>query len=170
VAILNPDHLFEQAEKLVEPPPAGPPRQVDVRRAISAAYYGIFHATITAAADHFVGAIHRATSRYGLVYRSVDHSALRKLCEDVAKATLPTKYTPYVPQNGFGANMSAFASAILDLQEQRLQADYDPSVRVKTSNAKAAVSIARAALQRFQNADSSEREAFLSLLVFPPRR
>jgi hypothetical protein len=39
LAILNPEHLFEQAEKLVIPPPAGPPRQVDIRRAVSAAYY-----------------------------------------------------------------------------------------------------------------------------------
>src|SRR5215216_7618181 len=45
VAILNPEHLFDQAEKLILSPPAGRPRQVDIRRAISAAYYGVFHAT-----------------------------------------------------------------------------------------------------------------------------
>jgi uncharacterized protein (UPF0332 family) len=54
VAILNPDQLFEQAEKLIAIP-AGRPRQVDIRRAISSAYYAIFHAIITAAADQFVG-------------------------------------------------------------------------------------------------------------------
>src|SRR6516225_6669624 len=82
VAILNPDHLFEQAEELISPR-AGRPRQVDVRRAISAAYYAIFHAIITAATDQFVGVTNRDESRYGLVYRSVDHRWLRELCTEV---------------------------------------------------------------------------------------
>lgn len=69
MAILNPEHLFEQAEKLVIPPSAGPPRQVDVRRAVSASYYGVFHAAAAAEADHFVGVTKRSTSQYGLVYR-----------------------------------------------------------------------------------------------------
>jgi hypothetical protein len=55
VAILNPEHLLEQAERLIEPPPAGPPRQVDIRRAISSAYYAVFHATLAAAARRFGG-------------------------------------------------------------------------------------------------------------------
>jgi hypothetical protein len=50
VAILNPDHLFEQANRLAVPFGPGSIRQVDVRRAISAAYYGLFHAVLTAAA------------------------------------------------------------------------------------------------------------------------
>src|SRR5262249_25719796 len=52
VAILDPEHLFDQADRLVAPPPAGPPRQADVRRAISAAYYAVFHGTLAAVADH----------------------------------------------------------------------------------------------------------------------
>src|SRR5271155_41415 len=95
VAILNPDHLFEQAEKLIAPPPAGPPRQVDVRRAISAAYYGLFHAIIAAPADQFVGKAKRSSSLYGLVYRSVDHRRLRVLCEEVKRPKLGTKYTAH---------------------------------------------------------------------------
>lgn len=49
VAILNPDHLFEQADRLAAPFGPGTIRQVDVRRAISAAYYGVFHAILAAA-------------------------------------------------------------------------------------------------------------------------
>lgn len=115
MAILNPEHLFEQADKLILPPPAGPPRQVDIRRAISAAYYGLFHATITAAADQFVGVIKRSTSQYGLVYRSVDQGWLRSLCEEVKKPTLMPKYLPHAPSNGFGPNIAAFAAAVLEL-------------------------------------------------------
>jgi hypothetical protein len=85
VTILNPDHLFEQADKLISPPPAGPPRQVDLRRAISSSYYGLFHACLVAAADEFVGVTQRATSRYALVYRSIDHKTLREVCNEAKK-------------------------------------------------------------------------------------
>jgi len=93
VAILNPDHLFEQAEKLVAAQ-VGRPRQADIRRAISAAYYGIFHAVITKAVDQFVGVTNRDESRYGLAYRSIDHRWLRELCDEVQKPTLRSKFSP----------------------------------------------------------------------------
>jgi hypothetical protein len=93
VAILSPDHLFEQADKLVGPS-AGRPRQVDIRRAISASYYAIFHAIITAAVDQFIGVTNRDQSRYGLVYRSVNHAWLRDLCKEVQKPTLSNKSNP----------------------------------------------------------------------------
>src|ERR1700691_52999 len=90
VAILNPDHLFEQAEKLIEGP--GRPRQVDLRRAISSAYYGLFHAILTAAADEVIGRTRRSSRNYSLAYRSVDHRALRALCAEVQRPTLSSKF------------------------------------------------------------------------------
>lgn len=142
MAILNPGHLFEQADKLVAPPPAGAPRQVDVRRAISAAYYGVFHATVTAVADHFVGVAKRKSAQYGLVYRSIDHATLRSLCE---KATRPpgTKYKSHLLNGSFGSNIPYFAAAVIELQEKRHSADYDPLFRVNTSDAKLAIETAR---------------------------
>ena len=99
MAILNPDHLFEQADKLITPQ-TGRPRQVDIRRAISAGYYAIFHATITAAADQFVGPTNRDESRYGLLYRSVGHKWLRELCKEVQKKTLSSNLRPTLRQEG----------------------------------------------------------------------
>src|SRR5947207_2881447 len=90
LTIVNPEHLFEQADKLSSSA-SGAPRQADLRRAISSAYYGIFHAVMTAAADQFVGVTKRSTSRYGLVYRSVDHAWLRTLCEEVKKPTMAAR-------------------------------------------------------------------------------
>jgi uncharacterized protein (UPF0332 family) len=168
VAILNPDHLFEQAEKLITIA-AGPPRQVDIRRAISAAYYATFHATITAAADQFVGITNRDTSRYGLVYRSVSHAWLRDLCKEVQKQTASNKFKPYVPKNGFGPNIGAFGTAVAELQEKRHTADYDVMIRMNKSDAVLAISTARAALRRFGLASETHRLAFLSILLFPPR-
>jgi hypothetical protein len=51
VAILTPEHLFEQADGLLNLYPRRKPRQTELRRAISAAYAGIFHFILTQAAD-----------------------------------------------------------------------------------------------------------------------
>jgi len=57
----------------------------------------------------------------------------------------------------------------LELQEKRHSADYDPLIRVRTSDAKLAIGAARAALRQFHAATADEREAFIALLVFTPR-
>ena len=88
VAILSPDDLIAQATKLIRPPPAGPPLQADLRRAISSAYYAVFHLTLAAAADVVVGRIHRGSPNYALVYRSVDHRGFKELCEVTRKSSL----------------------------------------------------------------------------------
>ncbi|CCE04563.1 conserved hypothetical protein [Bradyrhizobium sp. STM 3843] len=169
MAILNPEHLLEQAEQLIVPPAAGPPRQVNIRRAISAAYYGLFHATLIAAADQFIGVTKQTTPLYSLVYRAVDHRALRSLCEEIKKSKLSAKYLPYEPSGGFGSNLMAFALAVLELQEKRHEADYNPMIRMKSLDAQLAIATARAALTRFEAARGQSREAFLTLLLFPPR-
>jgi uncharacterized protein (UPF0332 family) len=168
VTILNPDHLFEQAEKLIASQ-AGRPRQVDIRRAISAAYYAIFHAIITTATDQFVGATNRSESRYGLVYRSVDHRWLRDLCKEVQKSTPSSNFRSYVPSGGFGDDIVAFAAAVAELQLKRHVVDYDVMTRMNRSEAVLAIAEAKAALGRFGRASQQEQLAFLSLLLFSPR-
>ncbi len=169
MAIINHEHLFDQAERLIAGE-AGRPRQVDIRRATSAAYYGLFHAIITAAADQYVGVTNRHTSRYGLVYRSVGHDWLRDLCKEVQKPTMSDKFKPHVPKNGFGPDIVAFATAVIrELQQKRHAADYDVMISMNRSDASVAIGTARAALRRFNNASRSRRVAFLSLLLFQPR-
>jgi hypothetical protein len=169
VAILNPEHLFDQADKLAAGG-TGRPRQIDIRRAISSSYYGLFHTVMTAAADLVIGQINRAEPRYGLAHRSIDHKRLREFCNDVRKQTLPDRYKRYAPHGGFGTAIKAFATAIVELQEKRHMADYDPMVRMKQSDAILLSGMARAALTRFQNANADERTVFLSLLLFEPRK
>lgn len=124
---------------------------------------------MTAAADEFIGVTKRGTSQYSLAYRSVDHSGLRLLCGEMKKQTLTMKHARHEPKSGFDANIKAFATAVLELQEKRHAADYDPLTRVRTSDALLAVDTGRSALQRFAKAGASRRKAFLCLLLFPPR-
>lgn len=167
--VLNPGHLLEQADRLVAPPGGGAPRQADLRRAISCAYYAVFHAILTEAADDFVGRTRRDTPRYALVYRSIDHRRLKSLCEDIQKERLPNKYSNYPPTGGFGAELQKLAIAVVDLQEKRILADYDPHLRVRASDAQLAGATARDALAFFRAATRAQRQAFLALLAFSPR-
>lgn len=169
MAVFNPDHLLDQAERLTVPLGSGAPRQADLRRAISTAYYGVFHAVVMEAADDFVGKTQRDTPRYALVYRSIDHRSLRGICEDVVKTTLPAKYSKFQPSGGFGPDIVALATAVVELQEKRHSADYDPLFRASTSDAVLAVANGRDALVRFRDANRARRKAFLSLVVFSPR-
>jgi len=169
VTVPNPEHFFEQAEQLVSSPASRRPRQVDLRRAISNAYYAVFHATLTAAADNAIGRGARASTPYRLVYRSVDHRGLRELCKEIQKTTQIAKYRQYAPRDGFGPNIGAFAQAVVELQIRREAADYDPLTIFKRSDARLAINLGRRALQRFEAALKSHRDAFLSLLLFPPR-
>ncbi len=170
MTVLNPDHLLDQAERLTAPPAGGgAPRQADLRRAISSAYYGVFHAILTEAADSFVGKTNRHTPRYELVYRSINHRSLRSICGEVVKDTISAKFSKYEPRGGFGPDLKSLATAVIDLQEKRHAADYDPLFRARMSDAVLAVATGRTALDRLWSSGSTRRKAFVSLVVFSPR-
>jgi len=169
MTIPNPEHLLEQAGKLARSPIAGVARQVDLRRAISAAYYGVFHFTLTSLADEFVGVPQRSGRRYALVYRSLDHKTFREICVEVRKSTQSRRFAPYLPPGGFGPEIRSFSADASELQEMRNSADYDPSPRFRSLDAHFAIDTARDALGRFKQAAQDERRLFLTLLLCPPR-
>ena len=170
MAVLNPRHLLDQADDLLRTKNSlGQVRQSERRRAISAAYYAVFHLVLTAVADEFVGKDQRATPRYALVYRSLNHPSLEATCKVAARERIDGKHARYVPEGGFGPNIREFALLLIELKEKRNSADYDPSHWVKIIDARTAISAARSAIERFGTASAAQRTAFLTLAVFPPR-
>ncbi|MBU8545121.1 MULTISPECIES: hypothetical protein [Roseomonadaceae] len=167
--ILNPEHLLEQADRLIAAPAAGPPRQVDLRRAISAAYYAVFHANLRAVADQVVGITQRATPRYALVYRRLDHGTVKGCCEDLLKSAMPRKYLPYVTGTPFTVPLKSYAAGFITLQEKRHAADYDPAMRYLTIDARTTIATARATLTSFGAVPADELALFTTLLLCPPR-
>ena len=167
---LDPEHLFQQAWKLIAPVPTPSPLQVNLRRAISAAYYSLFHTVLSAAADMVVGPTAETGGLYELVYRSVGHTWLRDLCQDVRKRPMPQKYRLYEPQNGFGPEMTAFAEIVIQLQEARNEADYSPSLHISRSETIDLLSRTRSAFAHFNTASANDRKTFLTLLLFQPRK
>lgn len=161
----DPDRLFEHADMLID----NPRGETDLRRAISAAYYALFHSILRAAADLVCGAANRATPRYNLAYRSVDHKRLKTVCEQLKASKINDKVKPYEPIGGFG-DIADFAKLALILYEQRIQADYDLLRHFTVRKAQLVVIEARNAMRKFEAATAEQREAFLTLLLFEPRQ
>jgi len=143
----------------------GRPRQVDLRRAISAAYYALFHAVLGAAADEFVGTSKRGSKIHTLAYRSVDHKRVKDICSQLDSG----KLSDYAPPSGFTVNLLRFAAVFKSLQEERHSADYDPEYGPTAADADAEIAAARKALERFRAAPAVQRRTFLGLLLFKPR-
>ena len=154
---ISPQHLLDQASRLSKAQ-ARRPRGADLRRAISAAYYALFHAVVCAAADSVVPVDKRATEQYIRVYRSVNHVTLRKLCQNVRGR-----------DSGFGNAIREFAAAVPDLQEKRHSADYDPLFKAIRSDTTLTIAAAQSAISQFENVPAEERARFLSLLLFPSK-
>jgi hypothetical protein len=169
LTILNPEHLLDQADGLLVRTRGGPHRQADLRRAISTAYYAVFHAVLIAVADRVVGRGRRSTPHYAMVYRSIDHRALSGFCHLLSQPTLPPKYRGAAPDGGFTTDVRAFARSVTELQQERHSADYDPGRRIDVSDAAALITVGREAIRRWTMAAIDQREAILLLLLFPPR-
>lgn len=88
----------------------GPPREVSIRKAISTAYYALFHALLETFADQVAGREARQEEAYASIYRFPEHGALLKRLFDVDDHEVRT----------IGATLKT-------LQELRMKADYDPA-------------------------------------------
>ena len=149
----------------------GKPRQVALRRAVSASYYSVFHAFLAAAANDLVGATRQAkqSSAYRLVYRAFEHNSMRALCEHAAKQQLPRRYAEILGSAQFDGAIRVAASNFVRLQESRHLADYDPQFRFAKSDALQAIEQAVTANVMFTSAPEVERRNFLLCMLVPPR-
>ena len=118
---MNWRHLFDTARRLAgligdSPAPIGRPHQADLRRAVSTAYYAMFHALCTSNADTLIGTVRAGpqASPWLQAYRALDHG------------TAKTLLSRYGSQHQASIGIRAFATAFSNLQEQRHDADYNP--------------------------------------------
>lgn len=159
----DPDELLQQADALAG---GSAPTQADLRRAVSAAYYAVFHFCLTASAELVCGTASRSSAAYSLVYRSIDHARLRNLCDQLRKTN--PQGVAIVPTSGFGA-IADFARVTFNLYEQRIRADYEPSIDFTANEAKLSISEARQAMTWFQSCPEEQQKAFLTMLLFRQR-
>ncbi len=159
--------LLAHAEDLVSLGRPGALPHVNLRRAISAAYYGLFHQLLTDAADSLVGRTKRSEPAYSIVYRAFEH---RRMRDRASRAiNLSEKLRASLGIATFSPSIREGATAFVALQTERHRADYDPAYRPSLETARAQINIARDALADFASAAKSEYQLFLLLLLFDPR-
>ena len=106
---MRPPDLIEAARVLAESAP-GDPTQARLRRAVSTAYYAVFHCLAATAADLFIG--RQRTPAWHRVYRALEHGRVRNACREVRA------------MREFPVEIRNFAKTFVELQIARQQADY----------------------------------------------
>lgn len=99
------------------------PKQASLRRAISSAYYALFHLLISEATQRLISGKEKEPLRL-LLRRAFEHGEMK----DAAKSFLGTTIASVTQVLGTSSGSSSLrkvARAFVDLQEARHQADYD---------------------------------------------
>ena len=152
---MTPRDLMEVARALAESGHA-PPTQARLRRAVSTAYYAMFHCLAASAADLFIGT--ERGPAWHRTYRALEHGRARSGCRQAQT------------MREFPAEIRDFADAFVVLQIERQQADYalDTAVYRKSDVLDYIVS-AEQAINLFEPADMEARRAFAAHVLFRQR-
>ena len=160
----DPEGLLLVAKTLSDP---GASRASDasLRRAVSTAYYALFHKVLRAAAERFMGSNKERSAGYRVLYRSFEHRHMREQCQALDVGVLSSKLQRQLRRRSVSADMREFASGFAALQEARHMADYDPAIEFLSSDALSLVAAADNAMAAFDRADPDEKADILALLM-----
>ena len=136
------------------------------RRAISTAYYGLFHSFTEAGACLIAGP---NASLQSHVARSYNHTLLRTVCDRLWRERLDAPWNRLF-QAPLSDEIKLVAAATVELQAARILADYDLAETITVSFAVECVrSARRAALAFAAIAVSDEARAFLIAILLSDR-
>ena len=161
---MNWEQLLELAEMLANPPghgeTRGRPQQTHLRKAISAAYYAMFHALANSNADTLVGSISsiRNSTEWTRTQRALNHGIARA---QIIKNEMVA----------FDSAIQDFGNTFLTLQLDRHEADYNPNPKepFKRSETTRHIRRAREAIDNFQSISIQERRRFATYILFGRR-
>ena len=137
----------------------GRPRQADLRRAVSAAYYALFHALARCGADTLAGSssVRRNQAGWQRIYRSLEHGpTVRRLNNQSG-------------MRGFPREMQDFGQLFVDLQAQRHRADYDPTASFDRATVLQLVAEAEQHIIGLENATPAACRDFAIYVLFRDR-
>ena len=154
---MQPSDLIDTALLLVEGRGRkGKPRQADLKRAMSTAYYAMFHALCRNCADSVVGKRKslRSQSAWLQAYRAVNHGHAKGQCSNMGK---------------FPKDIQSFAASFVILQEKRHQADYDPVHKLKRADVLTQIRTAKLFIKKLKESPIKDRRAFAVWTVMQNR-
>ena len=127
------DHLLEQAQLLAKLDKKRP-RQASLRRAVSTAYYALFHLLTTAAVANWKKPRQRAA-----LARAFEHRKMNDACTKTRGKQFPN------PNHASVRHLRTIANTFIQLQQYRHTADYDNSKRWTRTEVLAHIELAAAA-------------------------
>jgi uncharacterized protein (UPF0332 family) len=128
------------------------PNQAGLRRAISTAYYAVFHLLTLEAGGVFVG----RPETVELIVRAYDHGEMAKVSRFFAEGNLPRMLVSLgrsfsdPNQRRTLAELKLVAGAFVELQDARHKADYDLTARYDRSEATRLVDLAESAFSAWK--------------------
>ena len=160
--------LLAQARHLAGKEPKRP-KQASLRRAVSAAYYSLFHLLVSEAASSMLRGRKRSDIR--LVFRrAFVHGHMKRVAESFAGGTVPKAWQAPMGGAPVSADLRQVASAFVDLQEARHEADYDFGRRFIRHDVFQLIEAAEKAASSWRNVSGNpEGQVFMTALLVHDR-
>ena len=165
----DPSELLAAARLLLDGEGGNPPTDAQLRRAVSTAYYAVFHCILRAAADRFMGRSEAVSAGYALLYRSFDHRHMKTVCGALRASTLKERFRRHLRGDSVSQEVRGFAGIFEELQDARHTADYDPVASLVTSDVVALIEAAVVAMDTFDRVAPEEKSDVLALLMVRAR-
>ena len=153
------DDLLDTASDLVRRE-TGRPRQASLKRAVSSAYYGLFHALAHECVSQTVGWRFRSPDFWSAVtpiYRALDHGTARTIFKRLASDARTS------------SDLRSMAQAFVDLQAERIRADYDPKPAFNRADAIQSVDRAKRAVALLRALSDDARRLLVVQLISKQR-
>lgn len=147
---------LELAHELLEERPSSSGLR---RRAVSTAYYAVFHTIARICADEIATDHDRSSAEYTMVYRSLEHAGIRNALTNGPLAE--------------NARLRRIGEAFKLLQEERLKADYMPPIRgvIEFSKARELLAEAEFVVEELEALSPATRQTLVvRLLIKDPKR
>ena len=137
----------------------GRPREANLRRAVSTAYYAMFHCLAESCANLLVGGqgSERSQHAWNQAYRALDHRHARDRC------------TRRNVISHFPNEIQNFARLFVDMQGKRHSADYAPDATFTMPDVIQDIESVEDAITRFDSAPRKDRRAFAVYVLFQRR-
>lgn len=147
---MKPSDFIATARDLVNASPRGRPREANLRRAVSTAYYALFHCLAACCADMLVGGAGASRSQpaWMQAYRAVQHGTVRNRCERQAMISR------------FPGEIRDFASQFVRMQKERHRADYAPDGVFSKRDVLVYITETEDHIRRFNRVPVKDRRAF----------
>lgn len=143
------------------------PKQANLRRGISNAYYGLFHFLVDTACRSIVGTQHADKPHRNLLARAFSHEEMNRCCRSFkgGHGALPKVIHATVPTLDVSDATRAVSETFCALQQNRHDADYNLSVRFTRAECRNLIEETELVMAQFQSLplDNSKR-LFLSCL------